>query len=256
LIENKLEWINGAVRYLTAILYGFAGFLIAGNAATMIAADRDRDTWDGLILTPLEPKEIILQKMFGSIYQVRWMLIPLAIVWSSGLVTGGLSPFAALLVSFELAILLTFASAVGLWSSLLAKGTSKASSWAGGILLLVNVAGPLFAWSIKSDSIWYWTLCSPALVAISLFRMDRTVLAVEMGFSGVPIPFWLMCGLGLAFYASAGAWFTWHAIRQFDASVGRPRRSAQARLDAQRVDRGEHPSHHRLEEARSLSDVS
>jgi ABC-type transport system involved in multi-copper enzyme maturation permease subunit len=252
LLERHLEWINNAVRYITAVLYGFAGFLVAGSAATMISSEKERDTWDGLIGTRLEPKEIVLQKMAGAIYQQRWLLIPIAIVWTSGLVTGGLSPWSGLLVGFEVAIFLIFASAIGFWSSLLAKGTSEASSWAGGILLLVNVAGPLFAWSIKSESIWYWTLCSPMMVAASLFHTSPTgVLSHQDSVYG-----WIVCILGLAFYASAGAWITWDAIRRFDSAVGRPRRSVQAILDAQRVDRGEHHRHHSKDEARSLSDVS
>jgi len=255
-IEDYVDWINNTVRYLTAVIYGAAGLLVAGSAATMISAERERDTWDGLIGTPLEPKEIILQKMFGSIYQARWLLIPLAILWTSGLITGGLSPWAALLVTIELAILLIFASAVGLWSSLLAKGTSKASSWAGGILFLANVAGPLFAALIESESIWYWMLCSPALVAFSLFRLDWTIPPMRPGSLGEGGPFWLICALGCAIYACAGIWFTWHAIRRFDAAVGRPRRSVQARLDAQRLDQGESYAHPRLDEARSLSDAS
>jgi hypothetical protein len=90
------------------------------------------------------------------------------------------------------------------------------------------------------------------LVASSLFRVSPTGILSELD----SISFWNLCVLGLAFYVSAGAWFTWHAIRRFDAAVGRPRRSAQATLDAQRVDRGEYPAHHRRDEARSLSDVS
>jgi hypothetical protein len=63
-------------------------FGIGLRAAVSIASERDRRSWDGLLVTPLEPNEIVPAKLYGSISALRWMAIAMIMAWTVGLALG------------------------------------------------------------------------------------------------------------------------------------------------------------------------
>ncbi len=50
-----------------------------GMAAEGIISERARETWDGLIATPLDGRTILRAKMIGAAWRVRWGLILLGV---------------------------------------------------------------------------------------------------------------------------------------------------------------------------------
>jgi len=57
-----------------------------------VAAERERDTWLGLIATPLPGREILKGKILGSIWRMRGVAFLMPALWSVGLLSGSLHP--------------------------------------------------------------------------------------------------------------------------------------------------------------------
>lgn len=113
-----------------AFVLGVGGgvtLLYAGiRAAGLVAYEKERQTWDSILTTPLSAEEIVLDKILGNLYTFRWVYVGLLLV----LVLGGvLYPPGLLLVPVEaylLAVTGVTATMVGLLASLQVKSSVKA----------------------------------------------------------------------------------------------------------------------------------
>src|SRR5262249_57438067 len=64
----------------------------AVRAAGAISGERDRQTMDSLLTTPIENDSIVWSKWWGSVLGVRKAGYCLLFLWAVGVGTGGLSP--------------------------------------------------------------------------------------------------------------------------------------------------------------------
>src|SRR5262249_1050653 len=84
---------------LKFLLGGFLGTLLGWllqwgvglRAAVSIASERERGTWDALLMTTLVPSEISIAKLVGSLYALRYlaaaMLLACSLAWCVEAVT-------------------------------------------------------------------------------------------------------------------------------------------------------------------------
>lgn len=90
------SWSVGATNFLATIFTGasatFMGWLlqwaIGLRAAVSIASERERATWDALLMSPLEAGEIVRAKLFGSLYALRWMVGAMVLAWTLAVFVG------------------------------------------------------------------------------------------------------------------------------------------------------------------------
>jgi len=85
---NELGSILDDTGFLLSVLLQFG---IGLRAAVSIASERDRATWDALLVTPLTPDEIVPAKLYGSLNALRWMAGAMIMAWSIGLILGSVS---------------------------------------------------------------------------------------------------------------------------------------------------------------------
>ena len=77
--------------YLIQLLYSTTAvacgmlLLLAARAAASVTSEKERETWDSLLATPLEPGEIINAKLLGNLYSVRWGLWVMVLLWTLGI---------------------------------------------------------------------------------------------------------------------------------------------------------------------------
>jgi hypothetical protein len=98
------------------------------RAASTIASERERNTWDSILTSPLEGGEIVYAKLAGSLYGLRWLLLALMIGW--------ILPIAAQVHSIqELSVVgamvgtsavCVFMASLGLWMSLTSARATRA----------------------------------------------------------------------------------------------------------------------------------
>jgi ABC-type transport system involved in multi-copper enzyme maturation permease subunit len=164
LIDHFLEW-KGTWRWshlgeLMNVWVRVAGTMIAClmllnvalRASSSVSGERDRQTLDSLLTTPLEAKSILYAKWLGSILSIRWGWVWLGLIWLLGLLSGGLHVIGLLLLVYVWFVYAAFLASLGLWFSIWSRTTLRANIW-------TIAATAAFAFGH-----WLpWTCCSPLL---------------------------------------------------------------------------------------------
>jgi ABC-type transport system involved in multi-copper enzyme maturation permease subunit len=125
---------------------------VAIRAANSISAERDRQTIDGLLTTPLGSTEILSAKFLGSLCSVRLGWVWLGLIYIIALLTGGLHLFAFPLVIVAWFVFACAAAMVGLWYSMVCRSTMRATV----LTVLTCVGLGVGHWLI-------WLCCGPLL---------------------------------------------------------------------------------------------
>lgn len=149
------ETMNETITYLGTFLGCLMLLGVAIRAAGTIGGERDRQTSDSLLTTPLENEEIVDAKWWGSLLCVRKAGYFLVGMWLVGVFSGGLSPFALPLLVLAWLAYAAFAAGLGLWFSLTSRTTLRAT-----IVTLVTLLG-------VSLGHWALTLCCGPLILFS-----------------------------------------------------------------------------------------
>jgi hypothetical protein len=132
------------------------------RAAAGIASEKEQGTWDALMMTPLEGREIVRAKMIESFYSLRWFLAASLGVWLLGALLGAISFSELISITMMAAAQVGVMSAVGVWSSLYASTTARAITitlviWLVGkillkvvsvLLVLVGMLSQYLIWSV------------------------------------------------------------------------------------------------------------
>jgi len=218
--QARLEF-NLAIRQFSAAVC--LGFLIStlSNGALSITRERERDTWLGVLSTPLSAREIIRGKVLGVLWKERETIATILIVWMLGLAVGALHP-----AGFLLALI---------WTSLVAAAyTTIGIGYA-----LVFATEPPFT-PTKSPQILVSIMGLLALTILPALIVPALLLSYEeFGNIFYNQPYLLLQGtplqgrigsraLALIFLVAFTstlicAWLFWRTlVRRFDPIVGRP----------------------------------
>ncbi len=145
-----------ATHFLTVILSGasgnFMGWLlqwaIGLRAAVAIASERERATWDALLMSPLTPGEIVRAKVVGSMHALRYMVAAMVLAWTLGLIVGAVSlgDYTNWIVGNALMGVLM--AAIGVRLSLSLPTATRAMTWTIGSWLASNAAIATIAFGV------------------------------------------------------------------------------------------------------------
>jgi ABC-type Na+ efflux pump permease subunit len=112
------------------VLMSLIVLAIGLRAAISISSERERNTWDSLLTSPLEGQDIVRGKIWGSIYSLRWL--GLAAVWAWTItyvvtlgVPGGMKPFDLIGILLLTGSMACFITAIGVRSSLATASSTK-----------------------------------------------------------------------------------------------------------------------------------
>jgi ABC-type transport system involved in multi-copper enzyme maturation permease subunit len=100
---------------------------VAARAAGSVTGERDRQTLDGLLTSPLESRTILSAKWLGSIFSLRWAWAWLCLVWGIGLITDGLDIASLPWLVLACFVYASFLAALGLWFSVRSPTTLRAT---------------------------------------------------------------------------------------------------------------------------------
>ncbi len=114
---------------------------VAVRASTALSGERDRQTLDGLLTTPLPNAAILGGKWLGAVLSVRQAWWCLGAVWLLGFLAGGLHVLSLLMLLASWWVYAAFAAGLGLWFSLHCRTTLRATVWTL-VTLLIAGAGP------------------------------------------------------------------------------------------------------------------
>jgi ABC-type transport system involved in multi-copper enzyme maturation permease subunit len=181
-------WRNGLSTSMNAwgrtcnVLVGCLTLLaVAVRASTSITSERDKQTFDALLTSPLDSSTILHAKWLGSILGARMGLLWLAVIWAVGVVTGGLHIGAMLLVAVAWLIFAAFVATLGMWFSVVCKTSLRAT-----VLTILSTIGlGVGHWLV-------WLCCGFAIAANpGMGRAMENVLKFHAGLTPPFILGWL-----------------------------------------------------------------
>jgi ABC-type transport system involved in multi-copper enzyme maturation permease subunit len=112
---------------------------VAIRASTSITGERDRDTLDALLGSPLKSHDILFAKWLGSLLSVRWAWAWLGLIWGIGVVTRALHPLAAILLVIAWLVYASCFAGIGLWFSTSCRTGLRATLWTLLICAMVGI---------------------------------------------------------------------------------------------------------------------
>ena len=193
----------------------------AVRAATSVTSERERQTWDILISTPLEPLELILGKVLGSLYAMRSLMALLMTLVFLGLVAGKVSILLVPILVGELIILGLFASMVGVVYSLWLKSSVRSMAATVGTTVFLG-GGYLFCCTpmfIGGESEFLFAGCVPFLLGMTLSMRPGHIT-----WDAEEARLLVTCFVGTGLYLVATVFLGGMARAQFDRITGRPKR--------------------------------
>lgn len=131
---------NGFLRVLgiaTAMVWSIG---IAFRTASSLCRERDRRTLAMLLVLPVERSAILRAKWLGGILRFRTIGIFLGGLWSLGLLTETLHPFAVLLLAGSCGAFVILLASMGLWFAQVCPDTRRAQLSMAVVLLVLFVA--------------------------------------------------------------------------------------------------------------------
>ena len=123
------------------LVYLLWTLIIAGAAAASMTSEHEDDTWTSLTATDLTGREIILAKLFGSLWRARRLFSVVVLLLLAGIGAGSLHYLSLPSVALATAVYGGFAAALGVWVSIQLRSTWRAQFLTIALLLLVNVSG-------------------------------------------------------------------------------------------------------------------
>jgi ABC-type transport system involved in multi-copper enzyme maturation permease subunit len=227
------QWIRPDVslaQWATAQLQTWAGgsaipvswliqWTIALRAAVAIASEREHATWDTLLLTELDGREIVRAKIWGNLYSLRGFIAAASIIWTLAALVGALELWAYWTSIANTVVISIFITAAGVWISLASSTATRAMTWTIGIWLL---AGASFA---------FVALIVVGVIALVIvigwmywIFLSRGAFVPSATTGGPPIPISFETGWALTrllLYFAAAFLIALHCRMRFDRLAGR-----------------------------------
>jgi ABC-type transport system involved in multi-copper enzyme maturation permease subunit len=174
--DSMLGMMNYWVRAASAFIGCTMLLEVAVRAASCLSGERDRQTLDGLLATPLDNRTILWEKWLGCVLTQRFTALTLVLVWIVGILTGSLHWLAV--PCFVVAWLgyAGFVAGLGLWFSVANRSTLRSVFGTLCALVLMFLVLLLAAFDIPESwlppwlhHLWAFILLPPATLALLSF---------------------------------------------------------------------------------------
>ncbi|HLJ91624.1 MAG TPA: ABC transporter permease subunit [Gemmataceae bacterium] len=178
---------------------------VAVRGSCSISGERDRETLDGLLTSPLQSHDILFAKWLGSLLGVRRAWYWLGLIWGIGLITASLHPAALMLTFVAWLVYASCLAGVGIWFSISCSTTLRAILYTLAVTFGVSV-GHWVIWLILLPFCSLWQLND--LMELQACITPPAVLygltaGSEVGHSDTWEVHTILAGFGLFFWALA-----------------------------------------------------
>jgi hypothetical protein len=231
--SNPRGLLNAALRESSTFVFVLLLLSVASAAAVSLTSEREQDSWTSLTGTLLAGREIVGAKIRGAVWSSWRLVLGLQIMWTVGLLAGGLFPLGVLAALVELLVFCWFTAALGVWISARARNSSRALFatifWMlvfnGGYLVLIAAGSTL-----ESDPNYVGMM--PYMLWLSLiYYPDAAHIYSDQSFvaegfrmpHGIEAP--LTCLASLLLYGMGALLLSLAAVEGFEKLVDRPRRN-------------------------------
>lgn len=204
--------MNVWLRLAAAVMGSFLLLVVAFRAAGSVSGERDRQTLDGLLVTPLSNRSILFGKWLGAIFSLPQTWLTFALIAVIGVATGGFHPLAIVWFLAAWLVLAALAAGIGLWFSVAGGHTHLTTLGTALGLVAVNLITLAAARGLPEE--WIKSLPAPLLtppgiLAVVSFSqgeypggvpgrliLDRPIIPVFLsGFGFGAIVLWVMAAI-------------------------------------------------------------
>jgi ABC-type transport system involved in multi-copper enzyme maturation permease subunit len=196
--------VNLATAIAAAVL---ALLLILGvgiRAAGCISGEREKDTFDAILATPLDSDEILKDKLYGSMLCRKHAYVMIGLIWIYGMIFGGMHIVdVVLLVGLLYCVVRSWAQ-IGILFSMASRSSSRASTWTalsavGALFCGCNVLSPV-------HGLFY--------IPFASYQFRHQEMGPGAMMRGDPFAFFMLAGFGLGnavIYTifAVVSWLTW-----------------------------------------------
>ena len=219
------QGLNYCLRTCLTILYIIFTLGAATAAASSVTSEREEDTWTSLTTTLLTGRDILLAKIIGAFWSIRFLGGVMVFLGLLGLITGAIHPIGLLVGLVEWSVFSWFAVALGIRLSLRSRNTTRATAGTVALLVMLNGGYLMCCIPMRSDTSLTMLGCTPALFTTSL--MGYHDLYTLLGWSSVSYPTHydeIVAAniIGLLFYGVGAVWLTFSSFEGFDSAIDRP----------------------------------
>lgn len=127
LVKNLRRDIQDWLKTVGTMVICLSVLVVAVRSASTVSGERERQTLDSVLTTPLNRDSILDSKWRAALLSVRWTWLWLGLMWAIGLVTGGLSLYAVPVLMYACVVYGMFAANVGIWFSTWCRSTLRAT---------------------------------------------------------------------------------------------------------------------------------
>ena len=114
-------------RAVSALVGSLLLLQTAIRASGTVSRERDKQTFDSLLSTPLTNGSIVFAKWLGSLFGARMGWLTLSMVWLFGSATAAVNPIGIVLYCLVWLVFASFMGSVGLWASVVSRSTRNAT---------------------------------------------------------------------------------------------------------------------------------
>jgi ABC-type transport system involved in multi-copper enzyme maturation permease subunit len=240
-LENIPDGLSEYVNRLASATACLAALGAAIHSAGAFAGERDRQTFDSLLTTPLTKQAIFWGKWWGGFLSVRKAWYCLVVIWAVGLFTNKTDPLAVGLLAVASMVYVAFASSIGLWFSLRCRTTLRAMFWTLAVLILACGGHQVLTWFIEplvairrpqygimalKEPSWFTNLVEFQTYGLTppttLNYLASTKAPRQIHWFGRISAAWKdSCVLGVGTYAACAALISLRVVKRFSRSTGR-----------------------------------
>jgi ABC-type transport system involved in multi-copper enzyme maturation permease subunit len=168
--DNLTQSMNIWMRFCNVIIGSLTLLAVAVRASTSISTERDKQTFDTLLSTPVDSTSILYAKWVGSLFSARFGVVWLALTWAVGIVTGGLHFVALPFVIAAWVIYAAFVATLGLWFSMRCRSSLRATV----LTILSTIALSIGHWVP-------WLCCGPLMGGARMFDAMQHLASAQAG---------------------------------------------------------------------------
>jgi len=212
--SNVTPWQARSALFVVSLVYLLLlGLLLPGHAVNLLVREKRQERWQELLLTTLEPSQIVAAKLLAAVHPALTSLVVLLPVVLMGAHASRLPPDGLLLLLCVLAFSGPPIAALGLWLGLRMRQGRSALLMA---YLLTNLSfwGTLVwfePWYARGENLWWYA--SPAWQAALLILASTNASPLALPLLPEWAWFFLWC-LGLT------SLFAWLMSRRVAAAAG------------------------------------
>jgi len=235
---NRPEGYMAFALPVGTILACLGILMLSTRAAASVTTEKEQETWQALVSSPLEGRNIVGSKILGTLYASRVQLFVLLVIWVPCAIHKPEMLFGLAFSFLALVVVGLFAAALGVLISLRSNSSTRALSWTLGTMVFLGggymfCCFPLTLGTGGPDE----TLMAVIMAPCSPFLIVFPMIATWEDVHGPDETLYTGYLLGVLGYGIGAAILYTTASGRFDQFVGRMSRRTGATL----VPESEHP---------------